>query len=110
MQPVPLTISPVTGTQLSPPLEARVNPQYYAAIVAAEAIGASGATMVIELDVGHASVSGYAFYEGTKLARAVLINSEVYLKTTSVRPSVQVSLTFGSGGPAKATLKRLEIG
>ena len=87
-----------------------MNPQYYAAIVAAEAIGASGATRVAELNVGDKSVSGYAFYEGTKLARAVLINSVVHLKTTTVRPTVRLNLNFGSGGPTKATIKRLEIG
>ncbi|KAH6917931.1 hypothetical protein BKA70DRAFT_1456021 [Coprinopsis sp. MPI-PUGE-AT-0042] len=110
IQPAPLTVSPTTGAQLTTPLAARVNPQYYAAIVAAEAIGASGTTRVTELDTRHASVSGYAFYEGTKLARAVLINSAAYLKTASTRPTVPVSLKFGSGGPTKATVKRLEIG
>jgi hypothetical protein len=73
VQPVTLYDSIIDGSPLSQPAPPHVAPTY--AIIAAEAIGSSGSTYVSELFVDDPRVSGYAFYEGGVLARAVFINS-----------------------------------
>ncbi|KDR78669.1 hypothetical protein GALMADRAFT_244156 [Galerina marginata CBS 339.88] len=110
IQPVTLTISTIDGTPLPKPLPPHVQPQYYGAIVAAEAIGNSGATRVVELSINDPRISGHAFFVGNKLVRAVIINSLVYLTTDAGTPrnSTLVNLNIsGSGAPTKMTVKRL---
>jgi len=111
IQPVTLTRSPLDGTTLATPLPAHIQPQYYGAIIAAEAIGRSGSTRSIELSINDSRTSGYAFYEGNKLARVLLINSDAFLTTTTaLRTGTQIALGItGSGVPKKMTVKRLSI-
>jgi hypothetical protein len=97
------------------PLPAHVQPQYYAAILAAEAIGSSGSTRVSELSVGDARISGYAFYEGNALVRAVFINSLAFYAgdKPETRRSTHINISFSgtqAGGSVKSfTIKRLDI-
>jgi len=111
IQPVTLTVSITDGTPLASPLPPHIQPQYYAAIIAAEAIGKSTTTRAVELSINDERMSGYAFYSGNKLVRAVLINSLAYLSTTTgTRSSTLVKLNLsGSGAPTEMTVKRLAI-
>ena len=111
IQPITLTRSTLDGTPLTTPLPPHVQPQYYAAIIADEAIGNSGNTRVIELSINNTRVSGYAFYEGDTLTRAVFINSQAFLTTdTTPRTSVQLNLTFTDASPPKnVSVKRLFV-
>ncbi|KDR78214.1 hypothetical protein GALMADRAFT_155191 [Galerina marginata CBS 339.88] len=111
MQPVTLTRSPLDGTTLATPLAPHIQPQYYGAIVAAEAIGNKGNTRAVELNIDNIRIAGYAFFDGTKLARVLLINSQAFLSTdTSPRTSIHVDLGIsGKGAPIKMTVKRLSI-
>ncbi|KAJ3558263.1 hypothetical protein NP233_g11543 [Leucocoprinus birnbaumii] len=109
IQPVTLTRSTTDATPLPNPLPPHVQPQYYAAIIAAEAIGSSGNTRIVELTISDASISGYAFYEGSNLARAVFINLRAFLSTSTSRSQTHIDLTFGNGSAKSATLKRLAI-
>ncbi|KAF5382078.1 hypothetical protein D9615_004232 [Tricholomella constricta] len=112
IQPTTLTRSILDGSTLPSPLPPHVQPAYYGAIVAAEAIGASGSTRVIELSIDNNQITGYAFYEGKKLVRAVLINSNAFLQGSANRASVHLDFSFTGNGmaPTKASVKRLVIG
>ncbi|KAJ7634965.1 glycoside hydrolase family 79 protein [Roridomyces roridus] len=112
IQPATLTRSILDGSALSSPLASHVQPQYYAAIIIAEAIGSSGSTQVVELTINDSRMAGYAFYESGTLKRAVFINSLAWLSTsTGTRPSTHVSLAFSGGsGSTSFTVKRLVIG
>ncbi|KAG6887825.1 hypothetical protein C0995_012372 [Termitomyces sp. Mi166 len=112
IQPATLTRSILDGSDLSSPLPPHVQPAYYGAIIVAEAIGRSGSTRVAELSINNNQVSGYGFYEGNKLVRAVFINSSAFLSsTTGSRSSVHLGFGFTGGGtaPTKITVKRLAI-
>ncbi|KAG5716858.1 hypothetical protein E4T56_gene3419 [Termitomyces sp. T112] len=112
IQPAFLTRSILNGSTLSSPLPPHVQPPYYGAIIAAEAIGRIGSTRVVELSINNSRVSGYGFYERQKLVRAVFINSNAFLSsTTGTRSSVHLDLSFtGSGAaPTQITVKRLAI-
>jgi len=112
IQPATLTRSILDGSPLSQPLAPHVQPQYYAAIIAGEAIGTTGSSMATELTINNDFVSGYAFFEDGKLKRAVLINSQAFLSTsTGARTSVKVALSFTGSGSAPKTVevKRLKI-
>ena len=111
VQPVTLNSSTLDGSPLSPPQPPHIQPIYYAAIIAAEAIGNSGNTQVIELNIDAPSIAGYAFYQGGQLTKAILINSLAFFTTTAVpRPSTHVDLTFESGTvSSKMNVKRLFV-
>ncbi|PPQ90810.1 hypothetical protein CVT25_012130 [Psilocybe cyanescens] len=111
IQPVTLTRSTLDGTPLATPLPPHIQPQYYAAIIAAEAIGNTGNTRAVELTINNARISGYAFYEEATLARAVLINSQAFFTTdTTSRTSTHIDLAIsGTGSPTKMTVKRLFV-
>ena len=111
IQPVVLTRSITDGTPLDSPLAPHIQPQYYAAIIAAEAIGNSGITQVIELKIADTTISGYAFYQGGLLTKAVLINSVAFFtNSNTTRLSTHVDLTFeGSSFPSEMTVKRLFV-
>jgi hypothetical protein len=111
IQPVTLYRSTLDGSPLSSPLPPHIQPQYYAAIIAAEAIGNSGNTQVIELNIADSRISGYAFYQGSKLTKAILINSLAFFTTTTTaRPSTHVNLTFASGTvSSQMSVKRLFV-
>ena len=111
IQPVTLNRSTLDGSPLSPPLPPHIQPQYYAAIIAAEAIGNSGNMQVNELNITDSRISGYAFYQGGKLTKAILINSLAFFTTTTtVRSSTHVDLTFASGTvSSQMSVKRLLV-
>ena len=109
------------GSQLPEPLPPHIHAQYYAAIIAGEAIGSSGETSAVELPIDHPRIAGYAFYEGQQLVRAVFINSDSYLKDSTTAParmSVHLNLNLHGStnepvreneGPTSMTVKRLAI-
>ncbi|KAF4596450.1 Glycoside hydrolase family 79 protein [Pleurotus pulmonarius] len=111
IQPATLTRSTLDGSSLPAPLPPHVQPQYYAAIVAAEAIGSTGSSQAVELSVDDPTVSGYAFFEGGKLVRALFINLKAFLASSATRGVVHVSLGFAetSTRASNITIKRLAI-
>ncbi|KAF8072084.1 glycoside hydrolase family 79 protein [Lyophyllum atratum] len=112
IQPAALTRSILDGSTLPSPLPAHVQPTYYGAIVAAEAIGKSGSTRAVELSIDDIRIAGYAFFEGTKLVRALFINSNAFLRGASTRASTHLDLSFTGTGraPTTVSVKRLKIG
>lgn len=94
---------------LSKPLAPHIQPLYYAAIVAAEVIGSSGSTRIVELTVNNAQISGYAVFEGNVLQRAVFINLNAF--TNGTRNSVHLTLNFSGYGkqPDSMVVKRLFV-
>lgn len=115
IQPVTLTRSILDGSPLSQPLAPHVQPAYYAAIIAAEAIGHTGSAHAVELSINNARIAGYAFYEGGVLVRAVLINSQAYLATgtSGSRGTTHVNISLGNSTgtvPTTMSIKRLTIG
>ena len=111
IQPVTLNRSTLNGSPLSPPLPPHIQPQYYAAIIAAEAVGNSDNTQVIELNINDTRISGYAFYQGGQLTKAILIDTLAFFTTTTTaRPSTHVNLTFASGTvSSQMSVKRLFV-
>jgi Glycosyl hydrolase family 79 C-terminal beta domain len=110
IQPITLDRSITDGTPFPSPLPPHIQPQYYAAIIAAEAIGDSGDTRAVELSIADDSISGYAFYEHGKLARALIINSRAFFSAASApRTSVHINLAFSGDVPITMTVKRLSI-
>ncbi|KAF8588175.1 glycoside hydrolase family 79 protein [Ramaria rubella] len=108
IQPISLNRSTLDGTPLNPPQPAHIQPAYYAAILVARAVGTTGSAQLIELDVPQDNISGYAIYEYGQLVRAVFINLDAWLTTsTGTRPSVNLALTGPAG--ATATVRRLTI-
>jgi len=112
IQPVTLTNSILNGSALSSPLAPHVQPPYYAAIIAAETIGTSA--RAIELNINASTVAGYGFYTNVtgELTKALFINSQAYLTTTTTpRTSVHIDFTLTGSGATKTgfTVKRLNI-
>lgn len=107
-----MTRSILDGSTLATPLPPHVQPAYYAAIIAAEAIGKSGSTKAVEITVGSTQVSGYAFFEGGVLKRAVFINSNAFLQGATSRASIHLDFAFSGSGttPKTISVKRLAIG
>ncbi|KAF5364760.1 hypothetical protein D9758_009299 [Tetrapyrgos nigripes] len=111
IQPIALTRSPLDGSTLPDPLPPHVQPPYYAAVIAAEAAGNGGNTQLVELTIKNSRISGYGFFEGGSIARAVFINSEAFLiDLTAERTSVHVDLDFDDDAPSTMKVKRLVIG
>lgn len=104
-----LTRSILDGSQLPQPLPPHIQPPYYAAVIAAEAIGPSGHTCMTELEIDDMQVSGYAFFEESVLARAVFINLNAF--TSGTRGSVHIDLNLSGYGrqPTAITAKRLSV-
>ncbi|KZV85884.1 glycoside hydrolase family 79 protein [Exidia glandulosa HHB12029] len=108
MQPVALNRSITTGEPENTP--ARVQPTYYGAILIAEAVGTSGTTSIAEISINDSRIAGYAIYEGTKLVRAVFINSQSWPSgSTGARPAVKIDLLCLGTPVTTATVKRLKI-
>ncbi|KZV62776.1 glycoside hydrolase family 79 protein [Peniophora sp. CONT] len=106
IQPVTLTRSIDDGSALPTPLAPHIQPTYYAAIIAAEAIGTSGATTISELTLNNPQLSGYAFYENGALKRALFINLVAFNGDGATRSAVHVAL---AGSTGNITVKRLSI-
>ncbi|TFK27758.1 hypothetical protein FA15DRAFT_585766 [Coprinopsis marcescibilis] len=114
VQPATLYRDPVNANPLPTPLAPHVQPQYYAAIIAAEAIGPSGNTRIVELSVNDPRIAGYAFYEGQTLVRAVFIESTAFFKQASApgtRRSAHIDLRFPNASlpPRTMSVKRLSV-
>jgi len=108
IQPVSLNRSTLDGTPLDPPQPPHVQPSYYAAILLTRAVGTSGSARVVEVTVPLDNVSGYAVYEGGKLVRAVFVNLDAWLaSSTGTRPSVHLQL--GGVSARSASVRRLAI-
>ena len=115
IQPVTLTRSILDGSPLSEPLVPHVQPAYYAAIIAAEAIGKTGSARAVELSIDDPCIAGYAFYEGGTLVRAILINSQAYLanNASGSRGTIHVNIQLDNStgiAPFIMSIKRLAIG
>ncbi|KAJ7127578.1 glycoside hydrolase family 79 protein [Mycena crocata] len=111
IQPVALDRSITDGSALSSPVPAHVQPTYYAAIIAAEFRGRADKVQIAELVVDHPRISAYAAYEGSKLVRALFINSQAFLQGKTNRTSIHLDLGFTGGGKGPTmTVKRLAIG
>ncbi|KAF8309020.1 glycoside hydrolase family 79 protein [Clavulina sp. PMI_390] len=114
IQPVTLYRDIETGQLFDTPLPPHVQPQYYAAVIAASLIGPSyGDKEIAEITIPNAEVSGYGAYENGVLKRAVFINHNAYLtSTTTPRGSVALGLGFESASranPSKVEVRRLDI-
>lgn len=111
IQPVALTRSTDDGSPLAVVIPPCVQPQYYAAIIVAEAIGQSGNVQVDEINIDHDEITGYAFYEGGEIARAVFINLKAYTSDSADRIRVHLDLGFTNGTrtPVLMFVKRLVI-
>jgi hypothetical protein len=96
------------GSTLLQPLP-HIQPLYYAAIIAAQLIGSSGSTTIVELTVVNTHISDYSVFEGNALVRAVFINLNAF--TTGTRNSVNLTLNFSGYGkqPASIVVTRLCI-
>ncbi|KAN0093122.1 glycoside hydrolase family 79 protein [Tylopilus felleus] len=110
IQPVTLNYSILDGSPITP-LPPHVQPPYYAAIIAAEAIGSTGFTQVAEIPIDATDVAGYAIYEFGILVRVVFINSVAYLPGAADRNATHININFsGFGLPApQMEVKRLNI-
>ncbi|KAG1882085.1 glycoside hydrolase family 79 protein [Suillus subluteus] len=111
IQPTTLNYSILDGSPIAP-LAPHVQPAYYAAIIAAEAIGSSGTTQAVEISIDEDNVSGYAFYENGSLSKAVFINLIAYFSGAGARNSTHIDFSFsGSGYTANnMSVKTLNIG
>lgn len=114
IQPITLTRSILNASTLPSPLPPHIQPQYYAAIVAAEAIGKSGDTQISELSIDNPQISGYAFFEGGKAKRLVIINHTPYFiadaEAGTVRPVANVQIDFPEGcNTRNIQVKKLDI-
>ena len=88
IQPVP-----VTGNGPSSSPKPRIPAPYYGAVMANEAIGTGKDTAIAELVVNNVNTAAYGIWEGGRLARAVIINNDVYLPgVNATRTSETVSL------------------
>ncbi|KAJ3930263.1 MAG: hypothetical protein NXY57DRAFT_898435 [Lentinula lateritia] len=114
IQPLTLTRSILDGSPLSAPLPPHIQPQYYAGIVAAEAIGRYGNTLISELPIDNPQISGYSFYDDSQVKRLVLINHTPYFQADATagtqRPVAKVKIYFPDRcGTHNIVAKMLEI-
>jgi len=54
-------------------------PSYHSFLIVNEAIGKTGDSHVVELGTRNSTLTAFGFYEGGKIARIVMTNSNVYL-------------------------------
>lgn len=117
-QPVSLNRSTIDGSTLDPPVPPHIQPTFYGGLVVNSFIGSTGSSTLVELNVSDSNVSGYAVFEDGSLVRAVFINLDAWLaSSTGTRPSVHIDLGFVSTTQSEAdafaggsaSLKRLVI-
>ncbi|KAK5163899.1 uncharacterized protein LTR77_010293 [Saxophila tyrrhenica] len=92
------------GTQIERP---HIMPKYNGLLVVNEMIGRSGVASVAEVETGNAQLAAYGAWEHGKLARMVLINSNVAERNVT-RSAMTVTLK-GDHAAGRATAKRLSI-
>jgi len=86
-----------------------IMPMYHVLLIVGEAVGRSGQSTVQELTIDETNVSGYGIWEHGRLARIVLINSNLYLSTDS-QPRSQVTVSLqGLSTHASIQAKRFAI-
>ena len=75
------------------------NAPYYGNVMAAAAVGNAGNTKIVHLELGDGeTASGYALYDGNRLARAVVLNMlEWRSDSTSSRPNATFALQVPRG-------------
>lgn len=110
IQPVTLNYSILDGSPIAP-FPPNIQPPYYTAIIAAEAVGSTGSAQVVEILVNATDISGYAVFEYENLARAVFINNVAYLLGGRVRNATHINIDFSGPGLAarEMEVKRLNI-
>ena len=119
VQPIFLLRSPIDGTPLVTPIAPHIQPSYYAAIIAAEALAqvqlngtaVGQPTRAVEVAIDHPKITGYAFYYSTmegrvwQVSKLLLINLQAYLRnqgnTSTSHPyaprgKVHVDLSFSA--------------
>ena len=84
------------GLNISRP---HIGPLYYSMLIVNEAIGSSWNANIAELGSTNTSLAAYGIWEGNTLARAVVINSNVYVDETQPRPTYNLSMTNFPGVP-----------
>ena len=107
-----LNYSTINGSALDPPAPPHIQPPYYGGLVINTFIGDSGAARVVELTVDEPSTTGYAAFEDGQLMRAVFVNLDAWVSSsTGTRPVVHIGLDFlnGTTTAATATARRLVI-
>jgi hypothetical protein len=102
---------PIAGADDGVGLSSRphILPAFYGTLVVNEAIGSSGQSCVSEIGTNSETLSAYAIWENSKLARLVIINSETYIpsqNSTRVNSTIYLNGLVHSG---KITAKRLSI-
>jgi hypothetical protein len=102
IQPVAVSGS---GPNSSP--KPRVQSTYYGAVIANEAIGTGKDTSIAELVVNAPNTIAYGIWEGKKLARAVVINTDVYLPSVNSTRSEETVSLLNFPSAAKVSVKRL---
>ncbi|KAJ4118628.1 hypothetical protein NW765_017515 [Fusarium oxysporum] len=80
-------------------------PSYHAYLIVNEAIGKSGDSYIAELPTTNITLTAYGVWEKKKLARIVVLNTQVYLE--GEKPSIEVNLE-GLDADRSATVKFLE--
>ena len=78
-------------------------PAYYAPLVIDSFVGNTGSSSIVEIEVDDDRIVGYAAFEGGKLVRAVFVNLDPWLSSsTGTRPSVHIdfSLVYSTGSEA----------
>ncbi|KAJ9114075.1 hypothetical protein QFC22_005895 [Naganishia vaughanmartiniae] len=101
IQPVPIPGNGTTATDVP-----RVQAAYYGALMVAEAIGTGANTKVAELSSNSTSIAAYGIWENDRLARAVIINSDVFFAGTNETRSSQ-TVELGGYTNGKTSIKRL---
>ena len=101
IQPISLNRSIVDGSPLDPPQPPHIQPSFYAALLVDTFVGLGGSPHLVELSVPNDNVTGYAAFVNGFIKRAVFVNLEAWLQSsTGDRPSVHIELNFSlaSGG------------
>ncbi|KAK5061444.1 hypothetical protein LTR84_007987 [Exophiala bonariae] len=81
-------------------------PSYYALLVVNEAIGTSGTAFIAEIPTTNLTLTAYGIWEEQRLARLVVLNTQIYLGTGN-KPSINVTLDGLYAGGA-LTMKLLQ--
>lgn len=90
------------GLNISRP---HILPSYHAFLIVNEAIGKSGEAYVAEIPTSNITLTAYGIWEQERLARVVVLNTQVHLGGQE-KPSISVNLK-GLGSGLSITVKML---
>lgn len=112
IQPISLNRSIIDGSPLDPPQPPHIQPSFYAALLVDTFVGRGASPQVVELSVPNNNVTGYAAFEQGFIRRAVFVNFEAWLlSSTGDRPSVHIDFAFSlSAGGTSADINALHRG